>query len=64
MKLLVIIVLVLFGLYWLVDHAPPLPFSHEQFGLYQHNIHRIMGVVLLAAAGLVAWLWKGKKTTG
>jgi hypothetical protein len=29
-----IIVLVLLGLYWLVDHYAPLPLNHELFGLY------------------------------
>lgn len=62
MKLLVVFVLVVFGLYWLVGHTSPLPFNHEQFGLYQHNIHRILGVVLLVVAGLVGWKWKAKKT--
>lgn len=61
-KNIAIIVLVLLGFYWLFDHMAPLPLNHEQFGLYQHNIHRIIGVVLLAAAGLAAWKWKTKKS--
>ncbi len=36
MKTLVIVILVLFGLYWLFDHAAPMPLNHEQFGLYEH----------------------------
>jgi hypothetical protein len=58
MKTLIIIVLVLLGLYWLVVHGAPFPFSHESFGLYNHTVHRIIGVVLLVIAALVAWKWK------
>ncbi len=61
MKKTIIVVLVVLGLYWLVDHAAPLPLNHESFGLYEHNIHRIIGIVCLAAAALVAWYWKSKK---
>jgi len=61
MKMLIVILLIIFGLYWLFDHTAPLPLNHEQFGLYQHNLHRILGVVLLVAAALVGWVWKGKK---
>ncbi len=61
MKMLVIIVLVLLGLYWLIDHTAPFPLNHESFGLYAHNIHRVIGVAFLVAAGLVGWLWKVKK---
>ncbi|OGD86564.1 hypothetical protein A2870_02095 [Candidatus Curtissbacteria bacterium RIFCSPHIGHO2_01_FULL_41_11] len=62
MKMLIIIILVILGLYWLIDHTAPLPLNHEQFGLYQHGVHRIVGVVFLVAAGLVWWMWKAKKT--
>lgn len=58
MKTIVIVVLVILGLYWLLDHRSPLPLNHEQFGLYNHTVHRILGVVLLVAAGVVGWLWK------
>lgn len=60
MKILVVILLVLFGLYWLIDHRYPMPLNHEQFGLYAHDIHRIVGVVFLVAAGVVWWFWKPK----
>ncbi len=59
-KVLVIIALVALGFYWLLFHTVPYPFNHEQFGLYQHNIHRIIGIIFLLAAGLLAWKWKKK----
>jgi hypothetical protein len=58
MKKTIVIVLVLLGIYWLVAHASPFPLSHESLGLYEHGIHRIIGVVLLVVAALVAWKWK------
>ena len=61
MKYIVIIILVILGVYWLFGHTAPFPLSHESLGLYQHNIHRIIGVAFLIAAGLVAWKWKTKK---
>lgn len=57
MKMSVILLLVILGIYWLADHYAPLPFNHESLGLYQHDIHRGMGVVLLILAGLVWWKW-------
>ena len=60
MKIIVVVFLILFGLYWLFDHYAPLPLNHESFGLYAHNIHRVIGVVFLLAAGLVGWFWKRK----
>ncbi len=62
MKLLVITFLILLGIYWLVDHASPLPLNHEAFGLYNHTIHRIMGLVFFAIAAMVAWKWHPKKS--
>ena len=58
MKTLIVIILVLLGLYWLIAHKAPFPLSHESFGLYNHTVHRILGVVFLVIAGLVAWKWK------
>jgi hypothetical protein len=58
MKNLIIIVLVLLGAYWLFDHTAPLPLNHESFGLYEHMIHRIIGIVLIVIAALVGWKWK------
>ncbi len=63
MKNLIVIVLVLIGLYWLVAHVEPFPLNHESFGLFNHMIHRIIGVVFLVAAGLVAWKWKKQPNT-
>jgi hypothetical protein len=60
MKNTIIIVLVLLGLYWLVDHVAPLPLNHESLGLYNHMIHRIIGVVLLVLAAFFTWKWKFK----
>jgi hypothetical protein len=61
MKNTIIFVLVLLGLYWLFDHAAPMPLNHESLGLYEHGIHRIVGIVLLVLAGFFAWKWKSKK---
>jgi hypothetical protein len=58
MKYIFIVVLILFGAYWLFIHTPPHPLNHESLGLYNHDIHRIIGVILIAASGLVAWKWK------
>ncbi len=59
--IITVTVLVIIALYWLIDHTSPLPFNHEQFGLYYHNIHGIIGVVFLIAAGFVWWRWKEKR---
>lgn len=62
MKLGVVIVLVLMGIYWLVDHYPPMPLSHESFGLYNHMVHRLLGVAFFIAAAVVYWKWHPKKS--
>ena len=46
-KVLIIALLVLLGFYWLLDHSAPLPLNHDSFGLYNHDIHRIIGVVFI-----------------
>lgn len=61
MKKLVIIVLVILAVYWLIDHHAPLPLNHDSFGLYNHTVHRTIGVVLLVIAGAVGWMWKPKQ---
>ena len=48
-------VLVVLGAYFLLFHAPPWPLSHESLGLTDHFVHNIVGVVLLAGAGLLWW---------
>lgn len=58
MKKLIILLLVVLGIYWLVDHTAPIPLNHEQFGLYNHTTHRILGMVFFIAAGLAWWKWK------
>jgi hypothetical protein len=57
MKMLIVSIFVLLGVYWLAAHYPPIPFSHEQLGLYQHGIHRMVGVIFLIAAGIVWFAW-------
>lgn len=57
-KILIVVLLVIFGLYWLVDHTSPLPLNHESFGLYNHTVHRIIGIAFFVAAGVVWWKQK------
>jgi hypothetical protein len=57
MKIAIVSILVLLGIYWLFAHYSPIPFSHEQLGLYQHDIHRIVGVVFLIVATIVWFAW-------
>jgi hypothetical protein len=61
MKNIIIFILVLIGLYWLFDHFAPLPLNHESLGLYNHGIHRIIGVVFLVVAAIFVWKWNFKK---
>jgi membrane protein DedA with SNARE-associated domain len=56
MKTTIVIILALLGLYWLAYHFGP--YSHAYFGLYNHMAHRVIGVVLLVVAALIAWKWK------
>lgn len=60
MKKTIVIILVLLGIYWLFDHHAPLPLNHDSLGLYAHNIHRIIGIILIVVAAFVAALWKRK----
>ncbi len=54
-KLALIIVLVIVGLYFLIDHMPPLPFNHQDVGLGKlHIAHAVFGIVLISAA-FVLW---------
>lgn len=59
-KMLAVGLLVLVGLYWLIAHYAPFPFSHEYFGLYNHLVHRIIGVICLIAAAAVWFKWQPK----
>jgi hypothetical protein len=62
MKNTILIILVVLGLYWLLDHHAPMPLSHDSLGLYAHNIHRIIGVVFLLVAAFFTWKWKFRKS--
>ncbi len=61
-KLVLIAVLVIAGLYFVIDHTPPLPLNHEAVGLgTNHMVHTIVGVVLFVVAGAIWWQGKSKK---
>ncbi len=60
-KYILVAILILLGIYMLTVHYPPLPFNHEAIGLgYNHMMHRIFGIIFIAAAVLVFWKWKTK----
>ncbi len=61
MKKFTIIILVLIGIYWLAAHFDPIPLNHEALGLYNHMIHRIIGIVFLAVAAFLGWKWKARQ---
>ena len=51
----VAVILIVAGLYLLLDHSPPFPLNHEDIGLGKtHLAHSIFGVVALIAA-VVVW---------
>lgn len=55
------VVLVIAGLYLLLDHAPPFPLNHEDIGLGKtHLAHAIFGVVALIGAVM---LWRRSSRT-
>ena len=50
-KFIGIVVLGIVGIYFLIFHSEPFPFSHDAIGLPPfHIIHGIFGLILLAAA--------------
>jgi hypothetical protein len=52
---IVAIVLIIAGLYLLLDHAPPFPLNHEDIGLGKtHLAHSVFGVIALIGA-VVLW---------
>jgi uncharacterized membrane protein len=56
------IVLIVAGLYLLLDHAPPFPLNHEDIGLGKiHLAHSVFGVVALIGA-VVLWRRGSRKT--
>ena len=60
-KILAPIVLGLVGIYFLIFHSEPLPFSHDAIGLPPfHVVHAIFGIILLAGA---VYLWKKNKSS-
>jgi glucose uptake protein GlcU len=62
MKQLSIIVLILAGLYFLIDHKAPLPLNHEAIGLgINHIAHSAFGIILFIAAGYLWWRNKNNK---
>lgn len=51
----VAVLLIVAGLYLLLDHSPPFPLNHEDIGLGKtHLAHSVFGVVALIAA-VVVW---------
>ena len=54
------VILALVGIYFLIFHTEPLPFSHDAIGLPPfHVVHAIFGIILLSVA---AFMWhKSKK---
>lgn len=58
------VVLIVAGLYLLLDHAPPFPLNHEDIGLGKtHLAHSVFGVVALIGA-VVLWRRSSKTTAG
>lgn len=58
-KSIAVIVLGLVGIYFLIFHSEPLPFSHDAIGLPPfHIVHAIFGIILLGAA---VYLWRKNK---
>jgi len=58
------VVLIVVGLYLLLDHAPPFPLNHEDIGLGKtHLAHSVFGVVALIGA-VVLWRRSSKTTPG
>ena len=57
----VAVILILAGLYLLLDHSPPFPLNHEDIGLGKtHLAHSVFGVVALVG-GVVLWR-RGSRT--
>ena len=52
-RLLLPIVLVLVGVYFLFVHSDPLPLNHDSLGLHNHLIHSVIGVALLLGGGFM-----------
>jgi hypothetical protein len=65
MRATAVVLLIVVGLYLLIDHKPPMPFNHEDMGLGEvHLAHNILGVVALAGAAFIVWRSRrSRKTT-
>lgn len=51
-KKVLVIALAIVGIYFLIFHTAPLPFSHDAIGLPPyHAVHAGFGVILLVIAG-------------
>ncbi len=49
-------ILIIIGLYFLIDHVNPLPLNHEAIGLGTlHIAHAVFGIVLIGGA---LYLWR------
>ena len=56
------VVLLIAGVYLVLDHSPPLPLNHEDIGLGKtHLAHAAFGVVALVGA-VVLWTRSGRAT--
>jgi hypothetical protein len=56
------VVLVIAGLYLLLDHVPPFPLNHEDIGLGKtHIAHAVVGAVALIGAA-VLWRRSARRT--
>ena len=61
-KLALVVILVIAGLYFALDHTYS-PFNHEAIGIgTMHSVHTIFGIVLLAIAAAVWSMDKNSKT--
>jgi hypothetical protein len=61
MRILAVVLLVV-GLYLLLDHSPPFPLNHEDIGLGKtHLAHAAFGVVALVGS-VVLWRRSGRTT--
>jgi hypothetical protein len=57
-KMISVVALVVAGIYFLVFHSAPFPFSHDAIGLPPyHLVHAGFGVLLLVSA---VYFWKKK----
>ncbi len=56
-----IAILIVIGLYFLIDHVNPLPLNHEYIGLGNFHIaHAVFGIVLIGGA---LYVWRMSRAT-